>query len=475
MNTNEFIKNADKIIQFIKKYYDNIEDYPVKSQVKPYELYDKFPENAPKASEELDALLKDIENLIIPGITHWQSPKFFGYFPANTSEPSILGEMLTSAIAAQCMKWETSPIAAELEEKVLNWLKVEMDFPSDWYGVIQDSASSATLAAILTAREMKTNQSINSEGFSGQKFTVYCSTQTHSSIEKAVKIAGIGSNNLRKIDTFEDYSLNYKLLEKQIIQDKNNGFTPLCIVAAIGTTGSLAFDNLEEIGKIAEKYDISFHIDAAYAGTAMLLEEYRYLLKGIEYADTYVFNPHKWMFINFDLSVYFVKDKRALLDTFEIIPEYLKTGYYGKVNDFCDWGIPLGRRFRALKLWFVIRMFGIDGIKQRIRKHIQLGKFFEQELSKHPYFEMLATRLMNVIAFRFNPGNLSEIELNTINESILQTINSRGNIFISHTKLNGKYTLRFVCGQTYVEKKHIEIAINEINFVIKSFLNNKNK
>ncbi len=466
MNIESFKDKARKVIEKIAEYYRNIEKYPVKSKVKPYELYDKLPENPPEKPEDFEKIMNDIDNIILPGITHWQSPKFFGYFPANTSEPSILAEMLTSSIAAQCMKWETSPIAAELEERVLNWLKKEMGLPDKWHGVIQDSASSATLASILTAREFKSNYNINKEGFTNQKYTVYCSTETHSSIEKAVKIAGIGSNNLRKIPTFDDYSLNYHLLKKHIEQDIEAGYEPLCVIAAVGTTGSLAFDNLREIGEICNENNIWFHVDAAYAGTAMLLDEYKYLLDGIEYADTYVFNPHKWMFTNFDASVYFVNDKRALLDTFEIIPEYLKTKSYGKVNDYCDWGIPLGRRFRALKLWFVIRMFGIDGIKSRLRQHINYGELFEKEISKISGIELLAPRVMNVIAFRYNPGDLPETELNSLNEKILQKINANGEIFLSHTKLNGKYTVRFVCGQTYVEERHIKIALQEIEKAI---------
>lgn len=462
MDTKQFKERAYEVIDKICEYYDNIEKYPVKSQVKPYELFNKLPDEAPDKPDNFEEVMKDFDEIIMPGITHWQSPKFFAYFPSNTSEPSILAEMLISAIAAQSMKWVTSPIAAELEEKVMNWLRNETGLPQNFSGVIQDSATSSTLLSLLTAREKKSEYKINENGFSNENFVVYCSTQTHSSIEKDVKIAGIGKNNLRKISVNDEFSMNYQELEKQIKLDINNGLNPLCIISALGTTSSGAFDSIDKIGLIAKKYNIWFHIDAAYAGSAFILPEYRNYLNGIEYADTYVFNPHKWLFTNFDFSAYFVKDKKALLQTFEIIPEYLKTKTYGLVNDYCDWGIPLGRRFRALKMWFVFRLIGTDEIKNKIQNHIKFAEFFENELLKDNDFQLVTNRNMNIVCFRFYLDRFKLEEINSKNEQLLEKINKTGKIFLSHTKLNDIFTIRFVPGQTYTEKKHIKEALEVI-------------
>ncbi len=472
MDKKDFKKYAYELIDFISKYYDDIENYPVKSKVKPREIYNLIPDFPLNEPENFDVLISDFEKIIMPGITHWQSPNFFAYFPANTSFPSILAEMLTSAIGAQCMKWETSPAAAELEERVLNWLKDAIGLPEYMSGVIQDTASTATLAAIITAREKYSDFKINDEGFKGfDNLRVYCSTETHSSIEKAVKIAGIGRKNLLKIETDEIFSMRTDLLEKKINEDLRNGFKPLCVVSALGTTGSTAVDSVEEIGKICKEFNLWHHIDAAYAGSALILPEYKQLLKGIENADSFVFNPHKWLFTNFDCSAYFVKDKEYLIRTFEIIPEYLKTLSDSKVNNYCDWGIPLGRRFRALKLWFVIRSFGLNGLREKLRYHISLAKNLEKEIRNDANFEMLAPVNFNLLCFRFHPQGLDdESELNNINEKILHTVNATGKIFISHTKLGGKYTIRMVIANTNVTDKHVEQAWELIKKISLSLL-----
>lgn len=472
MDKKDFKKYAYELIDFISKYYDDIENYPVKSKVKPREIYNLIPDFPLNEPENFDVLISDFEKIIMPGITHWQSPNFFAYFPANTSFPSILAELLTSAIGAQCMKWETSPAAAELEERVLNWLKDAIGLPEHMSGVIQDTASTSTLAAIITAREKYSDFKINEEGFKGfEDLRVYCSTETHSSIEKAVKIAGIGRKNLIKIETDEIFSMRTDLLEKKINEDLRNGFKPLCVVSALGTTGSTAVDSVEEIGKICREFNLWHHIDAAYAGSALILPEYKQLLKGIENADSFVFNPHKWLFTNFDCSAYFVKDKEYLIRTFEIIPEYLKTLSDSKVNNYCDWGIPLGRRFRALKLWFVIRSFGLNGLREKLRYHISLAKNLEKEIRNDTNFEMLAPVNFNLLCFRFHPQGLDdESELNNINEKILHTVNATGKIFISHTKLGGKYTIRMVIANTNVTDKHVEQAWKLIKKISLSLL-----
>jgi len=454
--TNEaFRKNGHQLVDWIADFYHNIEQYPVKSQVKPGEILSKLPESAPENPSEFDPIFKDFVDILLPGITHWQHPNFHAFFPANSSYPSILGELLTSALGAQCMIWETSPAAAELEERVMDWFKQMMNLPAQWHGVIQDTASTATLAAILTAREKKTNFEINQSGFDHQKLRVYCSSETHSSIEKAVKIAGIGKKNLVKIGVDQNRALIPSLLQQAIEADLVNGYIPCAVVSALGTTGTLAFDPVDEIGHIAGKYAIWHHIDAAYAGSAFLLPEYHHYTKGFESADSYVFNPHKWLFTNFDCTAYFVKDKNALIDTFEVLPEYLKTKTRGKVNDYRDWGIPLGRRFRALKIWMVIRTYGISGLQQKIRAHNEYGKWLADRILEHPNFELMAPQVMNMVVFRFNPGGIELTKMNEFNEQLIQQINSSGKAYLTHTKIEDNYVIRLVTGQTYLEKRHV--------------------
>ena len=294
--------------------------------------------------------MKDLDEIIMPGITHWQNPNFFAYFPANTSPPSMLAEMIIATLGAQCMNWETSPAAAELEEKMMNWLREMIGLPDNFEGVIQDSASTATLAAIIAAREKSTGFAFNNDGGTATGILrVYCSEQTHSSVEKAVKICGIGRKNLVKIQVRDDFSMDPEKLEEAIIADKNRGFIPCCVVATIGTTGTTAVDPLRAIGEICSRNSLWLHVDAAMAGTALILPEFQWMLDGREYIDSFLFNPHKWMFTNFDCTAFFIKDAETLIKTFEILPEYLKTRTRGQVNDYRDWGIPLGRRFRALE------------------------------------------------------------------------------------------------------------------------------
>ncbi|PKQ69306.1 pyridoxal phosphate-dependent decarboxylase family protein [Raineya orbicola] len=457
LNNTEFRKIAHQVADWIADYWENVEHYPVKSQVKPREIYEALPEEMPANSEDFSAIWQDFQQIILKGITHWQSPNFFAYFPANSSYESLLAEMLTAAMGAQCMIWETSPAAAELEEKMMNWLKKACGLPETWSGVIQDTASSATLCALLSAREKFSDFQINEKGFeSFTNFRVYASVQTHSSIEKAVKIAGIGKENFVQVPCDEHFAIRTDLLEKLIEADWQDDKKPLCIVATLGTTSSTAFDDLEKLSEIAQKHHLWLHVDAAYAGTAFLLPEFRHYLKGIEKADSYVFNPHKWMFVNFDCSAYFVKEKEWLIRTFEILPEYLKTQNDSLVNNYRDWGIPLGRRFRALKLWFVMRSWGLRGLQKRLREHIQLAQDLTRKIATHPDFEILAPTTLNLICFRYKPTHITDENLlNTLNEKLLQTLNATGKVYMSHTKLNGKYTLRMVVAQTYVLQKHI--------------------
>ena len=457
INLDEFKKQAYKFVDWIAGYYRDIEKYSVKPHPEPYQIYNSLPASPPEKGEPVDMIFEDFKKLILPGMTHWQSPNFYAFFPANSSLPSLLAEMLTAALGAQCMKWDTSPAATELEELVMNWLKKMTGLPDYFQGVIQDTASTSTLCALLTARERASNFKINNEGFkSADVYRIYCSAEAHSSVDKAVKIAGIGEENLIRIETDKEYRLKPAALANSIEKDLKEGRKPLCVVATLGTTSSTAVDPLHEISDICRKYHVWLHVDAAYAGSALILPEYRYMLRGIEQVDSFVFNPHKWLFTNFDCSAYFVKDKEALVKTFQVVPEYLRSAGMDKVNDYCDWGIQLGRRFRALKLWFVIRNHGIKNLQDKLRKHISLARYFEKEIIASGNFELTAPVNFNLICFRFKPANIKDNEkLDKLNGQLLKSINDSGKIYLSHTRLKGIYTLRMVIGQTNVEKTHV--------------------
>jgi aromatic-L-amino-acid decarboxylase len=361
------------------------------------------------------------------------------------------------------MMWDTSPSAAELEQRMMEWLRDSMGLPAYLEGVIQDTASSATLAALLTAREVTTGFRSNQEGVPGN-LRVYCSEETHSSVEKAVGICGIGRRNLVKIPVDDAMRMRPDLLEEQIRRDREGGLVPTAVVVTLGTTGTLAVDQLAEIGPICRDHQVWLHVDAAYAGTALLLPEYRWMAEGSEYMDSFVFNPHKWMFTNFDCSVYFVKDAGPLIRTFEILPEYLKTKTRGTVNDYRDWGVPLGRRFRALKLWFVMRSFGLSGIQEKLRAHIRLNGYLAGELEKIRGVELAQDPFLNFTCFRLNPPGVDDPEvLNTLNEEFLEEVNRDGKLFLTHTRIRGLFTLRMLIGQTYVEKRDVEKALGQIS------------
>jgi aromatic-L-amino-acid/L-tryptophan decarboxylase len=459
MTTDEFRKHAHELVEWMAGYMENVEKFPVKSAVKPGDILAKIPDNPPQQPESFESLMKDFDEFIMPGITHWQNPNFFAYFPANTSPASILAEMIASTLGAQCMIWETSPAAAELEEKMMIWLRDLICLPPEFEGVIQDSASTATLAAILTAREKKTGYLSNADGIGKSVvLRVYCSEQTHSSVEKAVKISGIGRKNLVKISVRDDFSMDPEKLKEAIVRDIKNGETPCCVVATLGTTGTTSVDPLRAIGEICTEYNIWLHVDAAMAGTALILPEFQWMLDGREYIDSFIFNPHKWMFTNFDCTAYFVKDAGALIKTFEILPEYLKTRTRGKVNDYRDWGVPLGRRFRALKLWSVIRTYGVEGLREKIRNHIEISRELAGMISAEADFEILAPVVICVVCFRYRPAGFKEEQINVLNEKLNHLLNDSGKIYLTHTVLNGKYTLRMVTAQTNVTSDHVKKA-----------------
>ena len=458
MNSAEFRKYGYAVIDWIADYYDNIENYPVKSQMKPGDIRASLAKNPPQLGESMDNILEDIDRIIMPGITHWQSPKFFGYFPTNTSGPSILADLISSGFGVNGMLWETSPACTELETHVLDWLATMLNLPNQFIsqnnggGVIQDTSSSAALCAMIAAREKKNNGNSNFFGCR-ESLTAYVSTQTHSSIEKAAMVAGVGSKNVRLIDINDDFSMNVSSLKKQIMKDIKDGYIPFFVCATVGTTSSNAIDSVYDIGKICDEYKLWMHVDAAMAGTASLCPEYQYLQKGVEYADSYSFNPHKWMLTNFDCSCLFIKNRDELISALAILPEYLKnqSSGSGEVIDYRDWQIPLGRRFRSLKLWAVIRYYGTEGLQNYVRYHVDMAQQFLSWVTNDNRFEIMAPAPLNLICFRAKGSD-------KLNEDLLNYINNSGEIFITHTKLNELFTLRICIGQTHTDIKHVKEA-----------------
>ncbi len=463
MNPQDFRSHAHELVDWMADYLENVQKYPVTPDTQPGDVFEQLPTSAPEQGEPFDGIFADFEARILPAMTHWQHPRFFGYFPANASPPSLLGEMLMSTLGAQCMSWITSPAAAELEERVMDWLRQAIDLPDTFTGVIQDTASTATLCALLSARERATGFDINQKGFSGQRFRVYASTEIHSSIEKDVRIAGFGSENLVHIPVDQYFAMCPEALEAAIEKDKADGFTPLCVVGAWGTTSSTALDPLEPLADIADRHELWFHVDAAYAGSAFILPEHRTLATGLERADSVVFNPHKWLMTHFDCSAYFVKDVNTLTRTFGLTPEYLKTDQDRQVNNYRDWGIQLGRRFRSLKLWFVMRSYGLKGLQHILRQHIQWIQQLTEEIVAHPDFEVMAPVPLNLVCFRY--VGVPEPERDAFNTRLLKTLNATGQLFLTHTRLNEKYSLRLVAGQVSTTENDVQAAWVQIQEV----------
>jgi len=458
MSPEEFRRWGHAVIDWIADYQKNVEQYPVLSQVKPGEVRAQLPPAPPARGEEFGAVLADVDRIVMPGITHWQSPNFYAYFPSNNSGPSILGDLISSGLGVQGMLRATSPACTELETHVLDWLVQMLALPEKFLsssaggGVIQDTASSASLCALLAARERATNFRTNAKGGDGS-LVAYTSTQTHSSIEKAMKIAGLGSENLRLIAVDEKFALRPDALAAAIDADRKAGKVPTFVCATIGTTSSNAIDPVRAMGEICRREKIWLHIDAAMSGTAALCPEFRWTHDGVELADSYTFNPHKWMFTNFDCNVFYVADRKTLINTLSVLPEYLRNQATesGAVIDYRDWHIQLGRRFRALKLWFVIRHYGMEGLQHHIREHVALAQDFASWVAADQDFEMAAPHPLNLVCFRHKAGNER-------NQRIMERLNASGELYLTHTKLNGKFTLRLCVGQAQTQRKHVEKA-----------------
>ncbi|MHC4099409.1 MAG: pyridoxal-dependent decarboxylase [Planctomycetota bacterium] len=458
MTPEAFRRHARAVADWIAHYAQRVEELPVLSQVEPGEVRSRLPASAPQRGEPFEDMLRDVEQIILPGITHWQSPNFFAFFPANASGPSILGEMLSAGLAVQGMMWATSPACTELETHVLDWLVTMLDLPEHFGsttaggGVIQDTASSATLCALLAAREQATGFESNRAGV-GRRLVVYASSQAHSLVEKAVMIAGLGRENLRLIECDERFAMRPERLQEAIENDRSRGGVPCFVCATLGTTSSHAMDPLGPIGEICRAHGLWLHVDAAMAGTAAVCPEFRFIHDGLERADSYCFNPHKWMFTNFDCDCFWVADRAALIRTMSVLPEYLKTRATdsGAVFDYRNWQIPLGRRFRALKLWFVIRHYGIEGLRHHVREHVRLAQQFASWVAADDRFELPVEPPLNLVCFRLRGGD-------EVNQELMDRLNASGGLYLTHTRLGDKLTLRLSVGQTNTQQRHVDRA-----------------
>ncbi len=458
MDPEEFRKWGHAVVDWVADYQRRVEKLPVLSPVKPGQTRALLPLTPPLEGEPFDKILEDMDRVILPGVTHWQSPNFFAYFPANNSGPSILGELLSAGLGVQGMLWATSPACTELETHVLDWMADLLGLPEKFKsgraggGVIQDSASSAVLCALLAARERATGFKSNEQGCDG-KLVAYTSPHAHSSVEKAIKVAGIGRRQLRMLETDQHSAIDPESLRRCIEADMQAGLKPCFLSATAGTTSSNAFDPLRRLGHICQEHAVWFHVDGAMCGTAAVCPEYRFIHDGLELADSYAFNPHKWMFTNFDCDCFFVADRAALIKTLSVLPEYLKNKATesGSVIDYRDWQVPLGRRFRALKLWFVIRHYGVEGLRHHIRRHIALAQEFAEWVRQSRDFELLAPAPLNLVCFAHKAGD-------EFSRRLLERLNQSGKIYLTHTVLDNRYTLRFCVGQTWTEADHVRRA-----------------
>ncbi len=460
MNPDDFRRHGHQLVDWMADYMRDVGSLPVTSAVRPGDIMRQLPASPPERGEPFDALMQDFTRIIVPGMTHWNHPGWFAYFPGNNSPPSILAEMLTATLGAQCMSWATSPAATELEQVTMDWLRQMLGLPAGFTGVIQDTASTATLVALLSARERATKDAAGATGLagSGARLTVYASGEAHSSIDKGVKLAGYGLEQLRRVPVDRVYAMKPDDLDRMIAADRKAGLIPACVVATVGTTSSTAIDPLPRIAEVCRRHGVWLHVDAAYAGTAAIVPELRHLFDGVEQADSFVFNPHKWMLVNFDCCAYLVRDRDALLRTFTVTPEYLRTAQDKEVVNFRDWGIQLGRRFRALKLWFVIRSYGLEGLREVVRKHVRLAGELAEWMKAAPGFELMAPVPLGLVCFRYRPAGMEadDPRLDDLNAALLARVNATRRVHLTHTRLGGQYVIRVAIGQRQTERSHVE-------------------
>ena len=466
MMPDEFRRCGHALVERIARYMEEIESYPVLSRAEPGSIRGRLPRAAPEHGEPFCDVLRDVDEIVMPGITHWQSPNFFAYFPANASGPSILGDLLSSGLGVQGMLWATSPACTELETHVLDWFVDLLGLPDRFRsattggGVIQDTASSSALTALLAARERASAGAVNEHGVGfgpgtgrGPRLSVYTSRHAHSSIEKAVKIAGLGRRNLRLVDVDDRHAMRLDALESAIAADLAGGATPVMVSATVGTTSSGAVDPVRAIGEVCRREGIWLHVDAAHAGSATICPEHRGLVDGVEHADSYTFNPHKWLLTNFDCNCFWVADRAALIDALSVLPEYLRNRATdsGEVIDYRDWHVPLGRRFRALKLWFVIRHYGAEGLRSHVRRSVELAEWFAEQVEASGEFELAAPVSVGLVCFCHREGD-------AFNQALMERLNRSGALYLTHTRLDDRLVLRLAVGGPATRREHVEAA-----------------
>ena len=453
MAPEEFRKQGHRLVDWIAGYLDGGERYPVLSQVQPGAIRDALPTEPPPKGEPFEAIFADFEKILVPGLTHWNHPAFFAYFSISASAPGILGEFLSAALNQQAMLWRTSPSATELEGVTLSWLRQLLGLPAAFQGVIYDTASISTLHALAAARQ-RLRPNAREEGLhGGPPLTVYCSEDAHNSIDKAVLTLGLGTKWLRKIPTDDNFRMRPEALRDAIRADREAGYQPMAVMATVGTTSTSAIDPVVLIADICAAEKVWLHVDAAYAGPAAIAPEYRYLMNGVDRADSLVLNPHKWLFTPFDLSAFYIKDMDVLKSAFSHIPEYLKTDE-GVLN-LMDTGIQLGRRFRSLKLWMILRYFGAERLAAQIRSACHLASEFAEWVDHSPDFELMAPVPLSLVCFRARPAGVEDLD--ALNERIMAAVNATGKAFLSHTKIRGKFALRLAVGHIRTERKHLEM------------------
>ena len=472
MNNNLDMSGADfrrfghQLIDWIADYFEHIDDLPVLAAIEPGDLKAQLPPMPPSRGEPMEQIVSDLDGLIVPALTHWSHPSFFAYFATSTSGPGILGELLTAAFDNKAMLWRTSPASTELEEVTLDWLRQMMGLDPGLSGIIYDTASVSSMHAIAAARE-GVEQRVREDGMSGRPdlplLRIYVSEQAHSSIEKGVITLGLGQRALRKIPTDGEFRLDPRALAAAIEEDKRAGHLPFCVVATVGTTSTSSIDPVPDIVPICEQHALWLHVDAAYAGSAAIVPEFRSILAGCERADSLVTNPHKWLFTPFDLSVLYCRHMELLKRAFSLVPEYLKTPEQEKVRSGSDYGIQLGRRFRALKLWMVIRYFGHEGLAARIREHVRLANLFASWVEEATEWELMAPHPLALLCFRACPASVSEKDLDALNEAIMHGVNASGRALLSHTKLNDKLTLRLSIGNIRTTEAHVRAVWDLLN------------
>jgi len=469
MPPEEFRKYGYQLIDWITEYLKDAEKYPVLSRINPGDVKNKIPSKPPVKPEQFHDVLSDIDKIIMPGMTHWNHPNFMAYFNSTASAPGILAELLSSAFNINGMLWKSSPASTELEQVTLDWFRQMLSLPDDFWGIIYDTASVSSMHAIAAARE-NVNIQTREKGLSGRKeiprLKLYCSEHAHSSIDKGALTLGIGLEGMKKIPVDKDFKMIPEKLEEAINEDRKNGWLPFCVVATVGTTSTTSIDPVSEIAEICKREKIWLHVDAAHAGVTAILPEMKNILDGVQNADSLVVNPHKWMFIPIDLSVLYTKHKDILKRAFSLVAEYLKTSHDSEVENYMDYGIQLGRRFRSLKLWFVIRYFGVEGIQNILREHLRLGKLFAGWIDEHPKFERMAPTPFSTTCFRVNPGNMDEKKLDALNEKLMNKINESGKLFITHTKLNDKFVIRLVVSGIRTKEEHV---INAWDLIQKTY------